>query len=113
MKARIVEPEETAADRQQLSKQKSAHTTIDELLEAMILDGLTPGSIMRTNGGGGGFSSKDARVLERSNIWSRVPTGTEIKTYCAGEDQQQFSKPTKLASCGHEGLADSCQSVRT
>jgi hypothetical protein len=54
LKARIVESEETAANRQQLSKHHSvamsACVTIDEQLETMFLDGLTLGSLMRTNG---------------------------------------------------------------
>jgi hypothetical protein len=31
------------------------------------------------------------KILRRIKIWSWVPTGSETKNDCAGEDQQQFS----------------------
>jgi hypothetical protein len=32
--------------------------------------------------------------LERTNAWLWLPTGHEAKTDCAGEDRQQFLRPT-------------------
>jgi hypothetical protein len=36
--------------------------------------------------------SKHINVLERTKIWSWVPTGPETKNDCAGGSQQQFNE---------------------
>jgi hypothetical protein len=40
-------------------------------------------------------SSKHVKVLERIKIWSWLPKGPETKANCAGEGQQQFTRPTE------------------
>jgi hypothetical protein len=42
------------------------------------------------------YISNDAKVLERTNIWSWVLTGSETKADRAAEDQQQITRPTDI-----------------
>jgi hypothetical protein len=41
----------------------------------------------------GSHISKHVKVLERTSIWSWVPTESGTKTNCAGEGHQQFTRP--------------------
>jgi hypothetical protein len=50
----------------------------------------------------GGPISKQVKVLEMRKTGSWVPTRAEIKTGCAGERQQQFTRPTSDSSRSRE-----------
>jgi hypothetical protein len=52
---------------------------------------------------------KTRKILETTEVWPWVPTGHETKIDCAGENQQQFTRPTgrvaERLTASQEGLS--------